>query len=102
MKKGLLLCSGGMSTTMIAKKLNELFNGQMTWEAKGVAGSSAYLDTLGEYAFVFVSPQIRFLFDEISEQCAERNIACEQILPQNYIVLKAPELEKIVRKSLGI
>ena len=100
MKKGLLLCSGGMSTTMIAKKLNSLMDGEMKWTAKGVAGSSEYQDTLDEYDFVFVSPQIRFMYDEICESASEHNIPCEQIAPQNYIVTNADKLVDIVKKHI--
>lgn len=100
MKKGLLLCSGGMSTTMIAKALNKNFDGEMKWTAKGVAGSSEYQDTLDEFSFVFVSPQIRFMFNDIKADCDSHGIPCVQIQPTQYIVTKADELEAIVRKNV--
>lgn len=100
MKKGLLLCSGGMSTTMIAKELNKLFDGEMKWDAKGVAGSSEYQDTLDKYDFIFISPQIKFMFDEVKKHADEKSIPIAQIQPTQYIVIKAPELEAIVRKTL--
>lgn len=100
MKKGLLLCSGGMSTTMIAKKLNELFAGEMTWDAMGSTTTTSYMDTLSDYDFVFTSPQIRYMHNKIKENCDRLGIPSAQIAPQNYIVLKAPELEKVVRATL--
>lgn len=105
MKKGLLLCAGGMSTTMMAKGLNKDMDGEMTWDAMGVSGSSDYQSLINDYDFIFVSPQIRFMYDEIKENVEDvtnGNVPVVQIQPQQYIVIKTPELAGIVREELGM
>lgn len=105
MKKGLLLCSGGMSTTMIAKALNDLAKAEkidFEWDAMGVNSSSEWEDIMGEYAFVFMSPQIVYKHADIKKSCDAKKIPSAPILPQNYISLKTPVLWEEVKKALKL
>ncbi|NQX83663.1 MAG: hypothetical protein HRS57_00540 [Mycoplasmataceae bacterium] len=94
MKKGLLLCSGGMSTTMIASALNE--QSDMEWDAMGVMTTSDWMDNISLYSVVLISPQIRFQFDKIKETTDEHGLKIMQIEPKDYIVTRVPQIiEKI-------
>lgn len=99
MKKGLLLCSGGMSTTMIAKALNEQTD--MEWNAMGMLTGTEWQDNLSNYSIILVSPQIKFQFDNIKAKAEEHDIKVMQIEPQDYIVIKVPNLVKKIEKELS-
>ncbi|AGR42214.1 PTS sugar transporter subunit IIB [Spiroplasma diminutum] len=83
MKKGLLICSGGISTTMIAKKLNECANGYIEFEAKGIMTDTSWLDYLEDYSILLVSPQIKHMYSKLEED-VQGQIKLIQIEPEFF------------------
>ncbi|AVN63668.1 hypothetical protein CG006_01575 [Mesoplasma florum] len=67
MKKGLLVCSGGISTSMIAKKLNECANGIIEFEAKGIMTDTSWLEYIEDYSILLVSPQIKHMYEKLED-----------------------------------
>ncbi len=94
--KIMFVCAGGMSTTMTAKKLEEISkkNGvEMTVNAFGTSGYLRQLET-EPYDMLLVAPQIRHRFDVIKESCAQfEGLIVEKIPPNMY----AP-MDPIVKK----
>ncbi len=91
MKKGILLCSGGMSTTIIMNKLNEINDLNVKFTASGVQGTS-WENFIDDNEIILVSPQIRFMFDEIKKVCDAKGKFVFSIPPLLYSPIKAHEL----------
>ncbi|WP_228727844.1 PTS sugar transporter subunit IIB [Fusibacter ferrireducens] len=92
----MFVCAGGMSTTITAKKLEEISkeNGvAMTVNAFGASGYLRQLET-EQYDVLLVAPQIRHRFDAIKEECAKfEDLIVDKIPPNMY----AP-MDPIVKK----
>ncbi len=92
MKKILLLCSAGLSTAMVAKKMREAA------EARGIEceidamGIEAFHECLNEYDIFLLGPQIRFKKEEYSEIAAKVGKKVEVINQLDYGMLKGEKI----------
>ena len=103
MKKGLLLCSGGFSTSIIQNKLNEISKEyNITWEADGVMSSSHWKDNITDFSIILISPQIRFKFEEIKKVALDNKVKILQIQPTEYTAIAAPKLFERIKEELEI
>lgn len=64
MKKVMLICNAGMSTGMLAKKMEDAGKGSVIVEAYGEA---EYMEHLNGVNVILVGPQIRYLIDDIQK-----------------------------------
>lgn len=97
MKKILLLCSAGMSTSMVVKKMRASAtakNIEVHIEAHGVEAIQEYLE---EYDLFLLGPQIRFKKDELQKLADPLNKRVEVIDMMDYGMLKG---EKILDDAL--
>ncbi|AXK51530.1 PTS sugar transporter subunit IIB [Spiroplasma alleghenense] len=102
MKKGLLTCSGGFSTTMMAQALDNITIPEgIKWDALGISAGGFSSDTFADYEIVLVSPQIRFRFNEIKKICDSKNIKCMQIDPKLYVATQAKQLYEEIKLELA-
>ncbi len=99
MKKAILLCSGGMSTTIIMNKLNEVNDMGITFTASGITGTN-WQGLIDENDIILVSPQIRFQFNEIKEVCDAKGKFVMAIPPLMYSPIRAPQLWAQVKEGL--
>lgn len=95
MKNIMLICNAGISTGMLAKKIQEASKGTLTVKAYGEA---EYLDYLDGVDMVLVGPQIRHLMPEI-----QKNVNCpvQSIAPQYYGMMNGKAVYKEIKKALG-
>ncbi len=100
MKKGILLCSGGFSTTIIMNKLNEINDMGIVFSASGITGTE-WEGLIDDKDIILVSPQIRFQFNEIKEVCEKKGKFVFAIPPLLYNPIKAPILWSEIKKSLN-
>ena len=101
MKKGLLICSGGFSTTIIAKGLNEINDEGMIFDAIGLTGSATdWQVDAKKYNILLLSPQIKFKHDEIKNFAEENNISYVVIPRELYNPTKSSILWKKVKDSM--
>ncbi|PQJ88471.1 PTS sugar transporter subunit IIB [Aliivibrio sifiae] len=97
MKKILLLCAAGMSTSMVVKKMRE------SAEKKGIKvhieahGVETIQDYLAEYDLFLLGPQIRFKKDELQKLADDVNKKVEVIDMMDYGMMKG---EKILDDAL--
>ncbi|AZL84107.1 PTS sugar transporter subunit IIB [Aliivibrio salmonicida] len=97
MKKILLLCAAGMSTSMVVKKMGEAAVQQgleIHIEAHGV---ETIQDYLAEYDLFLLGPQIRFKKDELQKLADEVNKKVEVIDMMDYGMMKG---DKILKDAL--
>lgn len=95
MKNIVLVCNAGISTGMLAKKIQQASNGTMTVKAYGEAEYQDYLDGVD---MILVGPQIRHLLPDI-----KKNVSCPvtSIAPQYYGMMNGKAVYKEIVKVLG-
>lgn len=82
--KIILICAAGMSSSLIANKMNKRF------KEMGIEGhvdsfsSSELIARIDNYDFVLVGPQLRYLYKSICETCAEHDKPVVMIDPVSY------------------
>lgn len=94
--KGILLCSGGMSTTIIKNKLNEINDLGVEFTASGIQGNN-WEDIALANDIVLVSPQIRFQLEEVKKVCEPKGIFVFAIPPLMYSPIKAKDLWEAIK-----
>lgn len=94
MKKIMLVCNAGMSTGMLAKKIQEASNGTMEVKAYGEA---EYTEFANDVDMILVGPQIRHLMPNI-----KANVSCpvQSIPPQYYGMMNGKAVYELIIKEL--
>ena len=92
----MLVCNAGMSTGMLAKKMEKSSEGKCIVKAYGIA---EYMDHLENVDIILVGPQIRFQSDEIRENAGA--IPVLDIAPMHYGCMNAEAILKTVYNKLG-
>lgn len=99
MKRILLTCGGGMSTSILAKNLEKIGiqnDNQLEVNACGFETIDHYLTNDSDYLIVLVAPQIKHKFKEVETIVASHGIVSNQINFDEYAPLGAPKLYKRV------
>jgi len=99
MKKILLLCSAGMSTSMVVKKMRisaEEKKLDVQIEAQGV---ESFQDHLEEYDLFLLGPQIRFKKDELQKLATPFGKKVEAMDMADYGMMKG---DKILTTALAL
>ena len=94
MKKIMLVCNAGMSTGMLAKRIQEASAGTMEVHAYGEAEFINYMDGVD---LILVGPQIRHQIPTIEAQVA---IPVKAIAPQHYGMMDGKGVYKEIKKIL--
>ena len=95
MKKIMLVCNAGMSTGMLAKRIEEASQGTMEVKAYGEA---EYMDFLDGVDLILVGPQIRHLLPDIQ---AAVSVPVKGIAPQHYGIMNGKAVYEEILKILG-
>ncbi|WP_440897317.1 PTS sugar transporter subunit IIB [Amphibacillus sp. Q70] len=95
MKKVMLVCNAGMSTGILAKKI-EAASGN-TLEVKAYS-ESEYKDYLDGVDLVLIGPQIRFLKPQIA---AAVDVPVEAISPMKYGIMDGKGVYEDIKKLIG-
>ena len=88
MKKVILVCNGGMSTSIMANRINELGGGNYEVTAYG---EQEYLEHLDGVDCVLIGPQIRYLLPNIKKIVGE-SVPVESIEPKTYGTMNAAKV----------
>ncbi|MBZ2174899.1 PTS sugar transporter subunit IIB [Schnuerera sp. xch1] len=101
MIKVLMVCSGGMSSSLVVNTIKkEAEKENIEIDIKAV-GTGEYIDEVKEdWDLILVAPQVRHRFEGFEEQAKEENIPIELIPPQNYNPLAGAKLIKQIKKYL--
>ncbi|AKX33964.1 PTS system, cellobiose-specific IIB component [Spiroplasma litorale] len=100
MKKILLVCSAGMSTSMLVKKMQMYATiKKLEFEivAKGIAEAKPELSS---YDAIMIGPQISYALDEIKKMAVGKPV--ELIPTQIYALAKGEDAIKQALKMLGL
>ncbi len=93
--KILLVCAGGMSTSILMKKMEEYWKQQgEELEIKAV-GLSEYKEAADKFDIIMVGPQVAYRIKEIKENTG---LPCEAIPSLDYAVSNCPNIMKLAKK----
>ena len=98
--KVLLVCSGGMSSTIVVKAVKQEADKQcFPLEIKAV-GTGEFEDELrkGNYNLVIVAPQVKHRMKNFEEQAKPFNVLVEMIVPMGYTPIGATKVLEQIRK----
>lgn len=99
MKKILLLCSAGMSTSIIVKKMQEAAkNKNIEVEIESVSSASFY-DYIDTYDIFLLGPQIKYQKEEFQKKAKEKNKPLDVI---NFMDYGSMNGEKILDFALNL
>lgn len=97
MKNILLMCSAGMSTSILVKKMNEAaVKTEAELSVKAIP-EQALSEYLAEADIILLGPQVRFLKDKVQE--AAKTIPVRVIDTMDYGTMNG---EKILKQALDI
>lgn len=87
MKKALIICAGGMSSSVIAKKTTEFFAGKGVDIELNATSASQGAATIAkdEYDLYLVSPQTKMYFDNLKKAADKVAKPIANIPPQAYV-----------------
>lgn len=92
MKKILLLCSAGMSTSIIVKKMKEAaIKNNIETQIEAV-GLEQFHTNLSEYDVFLLGPQVRFKRDELNKIANEVGKKVEVINSMDYGLMKGDKI----------
>lgn len=93
----MLVCNAGMSTGMLAKKMEKISEGKCNVKAYGL---SEYMDYLEGIDVILVGPQIRFEYESIQKMAED--IPVLNINPMYYGSMNAEAILKNIYDNLGV
>lgn len=99
MKKILLICSAGMSTSMVVKKMREAAQNRGINAEINAVGLELFQENLDKYDVFLLGPQVRFRKDEFQKLATQVNKKVEVINQMDYGMLKG---EKIFDWALSL
>ncbi len=83
-KKIFLVCSAGMSTSMVVNKMREAADvKELEVEIKAYSVSE-FADVVSQYDICMVAPQIKYEFERLNRVCGEKGLKCGQIGMMEY------------------
>lgn len=92
MKKILLLCSAGMSTSMVIKKMKESADRKNIEVEIEAVSSSRFYELLDSYDIFLLGPQIKFQKKEFYEAAKEKNKPLDVIDFKDYGTLNGDKI----------
>jgi len=95
MKKIMLVCNAGMSTGMLAKKIEAASDHTLEVKAYSEAEYKDYLDGV---SLVLIGPQIRFLKPQIQ---AAVDVPVEAISPMKYGIMDGKGVYEDIKNLIG-
>ncbi|NLC65944.1 MAG: PTS sugar transporter subunit IIB [Clostridium sp.] len=98
--KILLVCSAGMSTTLVIRKMeNALLEDEKNWEidARPV---EQFKEVYKDYDVILLAPQIRYKKDELEKLSKSENIPLVTINTIDYGLAKGENILDIIREQI--
>jgi len=106
MRKAIIICSAGMSSSLMAKKATDFFE-EKGFEIEVSAINSSEGNSViesAEYDLYLISPQTKMFFENFSKVAAKVNKKIALIPPQAYVPIPmgVSKLSEVILKELEI
>ncbi|MGR5296637.1 PTS sugar transporter subunit IIB [Vibrio mediterranei] len=99
MKKILLMCTAGMSTSMMVQKMQESAS-EKNFEVEIEAfGSEHFNELVPKYDIVLLGPQLKYMLNEFKSRGVAQGKLIEVINPMDYAVMNG---EKVLAHALEL
>ncbi|MGD8111847.1 PTS sugar transporter subunit IIB [Vibrio sp. TRT 21S02] len=99
MKKILLCCSAGMSTSMLVQKMEQAASIQGIECKIDALSVSQFNEAISEYDVCLLGPQVRFQLEELKKTADEHGKNIAAISPQDYGMMKG---DKVLEQALNL
>lgn len=104
MKKALIICAGGMSSSMIAKKTTDLLQSkgkEIELDATSATQGSKMIEK-DQFDLYLVSPQTKMYFDNLKKSADKTGKPIINIPPQAYIPIpmSTEKMAKLVEDNI--
>lgn len=99
MKKILLICSAGMSTSILVGKMREAAKVQGIEAEIEAVSSDRFMDSLSHYDVFLLGPQIRFKKDEFAKEAAKVGKNVDVINTMDYGMMKG---DKVLAHAISL
>ncbi|MGF1735337.1 PTS sugar transporter subunit IIB [Photobacterium satsumensis] len=99
MKKILLMCTAGMSTSMMVQKMQESATEQNLEVEIEAYGSERFNDLVPEYDIVLLGPQLKYMHNEFKSRAEPYGKIVEVINPMDYAVMNG---QKVLSHALEL
>lgn len=93
--KILLVCAGGMSTSILMKKMEKYWAEQGEELTIQAVGLSEYADVYSNYDIIMMGPQVSYRLKEVKETTGK---PCEAIPSFDYAVANCVNIKKLADK----
>lgn len=102
MKKGIILCSGGYSSSIIANRMNELGKGIFIFEEGGYGFDQSVEDFANKYDIIILAPHLSMYFDEIEDDLEDKATKVIQIQSSEYVAQNVHKLYERILKLMEL
>lgn len=99
MKKILLVCSAGMSTSLLVQKMQKAAEVKGTECSIQAVGESDVKEYINDIDVLLLGPQVRFLLSKFQKSLADKNIPVEVINTVHYGTMNG---EKVLERALEL
>lgn len=101
MKRILLICALGMSSSMICEKMKKVRTEEESDWTVEAREQGEFKDIVQDYDLVLLSPQVRFLKDDFAQLADPHGIPILVIDPMDYGTVNAARIMDKVRAALN-
>ncbi len=99
MKKILLVCSAGMSTSLLVSKMQEAAKDKKIECSISATGESELKENIDGTNVILLGPQVRFLLSKIKDMAEPKGIKVEVINAINYGTMNG---EMVLKQALDL
>lgn len=96
--KILLVCSGGMSTSLIVEKMKAALLPEEKDSVINAISMGNFEENVQDYDVVLLGPQIRYKKDEFADIASEYGVAVDVINPIDYGMVKGDKILNLARE----
>ncbi|WP_315074594.1 PTS sugar transporter subunit IIB [uncultured Clostridium sp.] len=97
----LFVCAAGMSSSLIADKINDKFKEKNIDGIIEAFSISELESRINKYDMVLVGPQLRYMYKKITEDCKKHNKPVAMIDVKHYGKQDANSIIKQIQKTLA-
>lgn len=95
MMKILLVCAGGMSTSILMQKMAKYWQEQEIKLVIKAVGLGEYTEVIEDYDIVMIGPQVSYRLDEVKEKTAK---PCDTIGSFEYAIGDCPKIMALAER----
>ncbi|MGF1761285.1 PTS sugar transporter subunit IIB [Photobacterium sagamiensis] len=101
MKKIMLCCSAGMSTSILVKKMQKEADQRGLKAEINAFGASEFEQQVGNYQVVLLGPQVKYMQSDLQGKARAHGVKVEPINPMDYGMQRADKVLDFALELIG-